>query len=92
MRSHLAFSSILEIHKNFRYLYKGTPLSGIIMGRIKTTYIKRRTKELLKLHGDKFATTFEQNKLSTSQYTKTASKKLRNIVAGYMTRLKRKEQ
>ena len=62
------------------------------MGRIKTTFIKRRTKELYKLHGDKFTTDFNQNKELTGQYVDVASKKLRNIVAGYITRLKRKEQ
>ena len=61
------------------------------MGRIKTTLIKRKTKELLKLHGDKFTADFEQNKVLTNQYTSGGSKKIRNIIAGYMTRLKKKE-
>ena len=34
---------------------------------------------------------FKQNKLSTNKYAIIFSKKLRNVVAGYMTRLKRKE-
>ena len=62
------------------------------MGRIKTTYIKRKTKELFKMHGDKFVMDFEQNKKLTGQYTKVSSKKIRNIMAGYMTRLKKQEQ
>lgn len=61
------------------------------MGRIKTTFIKRRTKELYKKHGDKFAPNFSQNKILVTQYAEIPSKKLRNIVAGYMTRLKKKE-
>jgi small subunit ribosomal protein S17e len=61
------------------------------MGRIKTTFVKRRTKELLKMHGDKFTTTFDENKTLVDKYVKVESKKLRNIVAGYMTRLKRQE-
>lgn len=61
------------------------------MGRIKTTLLKRKTKELYKLHGDQFTTDFTQNKLITNKYTKVFSPKLRNIIAGYMTRLKRKE-
>jgi len=59
------------------------------MGRIKTTFIKRKTKELLHLHGDKFTTDFEQNKKVTGQYTSGGSKKLRNVIAGYLTRLKK---
>ncbi len=62
------------------------------MGRIKTTRIKRKTKELLKIHGEKFSSDFNQNKLVTNKYTVIYGKKLRNIIAGYMTRLKRREQ
>ena len=43
------------------------------------------------MHGDKFTTDFDQNKKITSQYADIISNKLRNIVAGYMTRLKKKE-
>jgi len=62
------------------------------MGRIKTTFIKRKTKELLNLHREKFTTEFEQNKKLTSLYTSGSSKKLRNVIAGYLTRLKRQEK
>ena len=62
------------------------------MGRIKTTVIKRKTKELWKKYGEQFATTFDLNKPAVSQHAHIPSKKLRNIVAGYITRLRRKEQ
>ena len=62
------------------------------MGRIKTKFIKRKTKELLNLHRDKFTADFEQNKKLTSVYTRGSSKKLRNVIAGYLTRLKRHEE
>ena len=62
------------------------------MGRIKTTLVKRRTKELLKIHGGSFTEDFTQNKEITNRHAEIKSKKLRNVVAGYMTRLKRKEQ
>ncbi len=62
------------------------------MGRIKTKFIKRKTKELLSMHGDKFNTDFSQNKELTEKYTKVGSKKLRNVISGYMTRLKRQEK
>ncbi|MEK6899942.1 MAG: 30S ribosomal protein S17e [Nanoarchaeota archaeon] len=61
------------------------------MGRIKTTFIKRKTKELLKMHGEKFATDFEQNKKVASQYISGGSKKIRNVIAGYLTRLKKQQ-
>jgi len=61
------------------------------MGRIKTKFIKRKTRELKDTHGEKFTTDFTKNKDITNQYTKIASKKMRNVIAGYMTRLKKKE-
>jgi len=62
------------------------------MGRIKTAYIKRKTRELFNLHGEKFSADYTQNKDLTNQLTVIPSKKLRNVIAGYMTRLKRQEQ
>ena len=60
------------------------------MGRIKTTFIKQKTKELLAKHGDKVTDDFAANKKVTSQLTDVSSKKLRNTIAGYLTRLKKK--
>lgn len=62
------------------------------MGRIKTTLVKRKTRELLKIHGDFFATDFTQNKQAVNKTTIIYSKKIRNIIAGYITRLKKREQ
>ena len=61
------------------------------MGRIKTTFIKRKTKKLLAAHEDKFSTDYSDNKKLTSQLSTVTSKKLRNTIAGYLTRLKKKE-
>lgn len=57
------------------------------MGRIKTTLIKRLTFELLDKHGDKFKDNFEENKKIVENYIDVPSKKLRNVIAGYVTRL-----
>lgn len=61
------------------------------MGRIKTTLVKRKTKEALNAHRDKFTLDFTENKQLIDQLITTSSKKLRNIIAGYVTRLKKKE-
>lgn len=61
------------------------------MGRIKTKLIKRKTRELLKAHGEHFTADFDQNKTLTGKYALIRSKKMRNVVAGYVTRLKRRE-
>ncbi|MBI2668222.1 30S ribosomal protein S17e [Candidatus Woesearchaeota archaeon] len=62
------------------------------MGRIKTTFVKRKTKELFRLHPDFFTADYAGNKEKVGQSASFYSKKLRNIVAGYVTRLKKKEQ
>jgi small subunit ribosomal protein S17e len=63
-----------------------------LMGRIKTALVKRITKELIKAHGSQFTTNFEQNKAVLNEVSNMPSKKIRNVVAGYTTRLKQEEQ
>jgi len=57
------------------------------MGRIKTALIKRVSKKLVVKFGDKFATDVEQNKRVLSEVVIIYSKKLRNVIAGYVSRL-----
>lgn len=61
------------------------------MGRIKTTLIKRNTLKLFDLHKDKFKTNFNENKPLVDSFLDLKSKKLRNIIAGYVTRLKKQK-
>ena len=61
------------------------------MGRIKTKNIKRVSHQLMELYGDKFSKNYEENTKILSNYLKVSSKKLRNIIAGYLSRLKRQE-
>ena len=57
------------------------------MGRIKTLQIKRISHELMRLHADKFTDSYKQNKNIVNNLVSTPSKKLRNIITGYVTRL-----
>lgn len=61
------------------------------MGRIKTKLTKRKAKELMSVHNDMCTSDFELNKKMADKYMEFPSKKIRNIVSGYVTRLKRKE-
>ena len=61
------------------------------MGRIKTRKIKAVTMDLLDEYPDAFSSSFEENKAKVSSLTTVESKKLRNIIAGYMTRLNKKQ-
>ncbi|MCB9359094.1 30S ribosomal protein S17e [Candidatus Woesearchaeota archaeon] len=60
------------------------------MGRIKTLQIKRATHNILKKHDDKFSDNFEQNKQTLLSMYNIQSKKIRNVIAGYITRIVRK--
>ncbi|MDO8642639.1 MAG: 30S ribosomal protein S17e [Candidatus Woesearchaeota archaeon] len=62
------------------------------MGRIKTQLVKRKTYELLRKFSGKFSTDFDTNKLRVNEFIPDASKKLRNTIAGYLTRLVKKNQ
>ena len=62
------------------------------MGRIKTMLVKRVTNQLMDEHAEAFTTDFEKNKAIVEQHANMPSKKIRNVVAGYATRLKKKHQ
>jgi len=57
------------------------------MGRIKTQLIKRITFEIMKQSKDQLSTQFDGNKKVVADLLGGASKKIRNSVAGYLTRL-----
>ena len=59
------------------------------MGRIKTSSVKNIAKEMVEKHGDSFSTDFGKNKKALSHLVYFQSKRMRNIVAGYITTLKR---
>jgi len=56
------------------------------MGRIKTTLIKRTGMEIVNKHSDQLRDNFEDNKKVIDRLAEIKSKKLRNIIAGYVTR------
>ena len=56
------------------------------MGRIKTVAVKSLGNELIKEHGSKFSTDFEKNKKVLSEIKDIESKRVRNILVGYITR------
>lgn len=57
------------------------------MGRIKTAKTKRITFDLMERYGDKFSADFGKNKEMLHQVATIESLKLRNVIAGYLTRL-----
>ena len=62
------------------------------MGRIRTQFIKRLGRELVQKHKDQLKETFDENKAIVEQLLTEPSKKIRNVVAGYVTRLMKKAE
>jgi len=53
---------------------------------IKPNYIKAFGQELMVRYGDRFTRDFDDNKLMVAELTVIGSKRVRNRVAGYITR------
>jgi small subunit ribosomal protein S17e len=60
------------------------------MGNIRPTYIKRVAIELIKKYNDEFTKDFQHNKMKVAELTDVESVTMRNRIAGYITRHKRK--
>ncbi|HLD33130.1 MAG TPA: 30S ribosomal protein S17e [Candidatus Nanoarchaeia archaeon] len=60
------------------------------MGRIKTKLVKRMTNDIIERFPEEVRADFNENKEFVERHLDTQSKKLRNIIAGYATRRKRK--
>ena len=55
------------------------------MGAIKTSEVKNLAEDLIREHGDRFSESFEDNKKVMHESKPIKSKKVRNVVAGYLT-------
>ena len=62
------------------------------MGRVKTTSIKRVGNKLVRQHRSQFSKEFDNNKEILPKFVVVSSKKLRNVLAGYITRLMKVEE
>jgi small subunit ribosomal protein S17e len=59
------------------------------MGNIRPTYIKRVAIELVKRYPEKFTADFQHNKEMVTLTTDISNNKLRNRIAGYVTRFRK---
>lgn len=62
------------------------------MGRIRTKLVKRLTLDLIDKAKDRLSKDFEENKKVVTEMLADASKKTRNTVAGYATRLMKQHE
>lgn len=56
------------------------------MGRIRTAFTKRLVNELLEKHRSVFNDDFNHNKLKIQELSNVKTKKIRNQLAGYLTK------
>ena len=56
------------------------------MGRIKTKPVKSAGDRIYEQHADKVSKDFEKNKAVLPEVAEVRSKKIRNILAGYLTK------
>jgi small subunit ribosomal protein S17e len=56
------------------------------LGKVKTEQIKKLAKELIKRYPSKFSTIFDDNKHIVDELTEGTTTRVRNQVAGYITR------
>ena len=56
------------------------------MGKVKTEHIKHLAKDLMLRFPDKFSNNFDANKHAVDALTRGATTKVRNQVAGYISR------
>ncbi len=58
------------------------------MGKVRTDTVKRISREVLRRFPERFAGDCESDKQAVNDLVSTQSKRLRNRIAGYVTRLK----
>ncbi|MCA9486527.1 30S ribosomal protein S17e [Candidatus Woesearchaeota archaeon] len=56
------------------------------MGRVKSTFVKVSAKKIYNLGKEEFTEKYEENKEVIDKYAKIPSKRLRNTIAGHITR------
>ncbi len=60
------------------------------MGNIRSKQIKRISKQIVVKFQDQLSLDFENNKMVVQQVTNVQSKKMRNFIAGYVTKIMKK--
>ena len=59
----------------------------MLLGKVRTALVKRTAKKLLAAYPDYFSDDFEHNKKVVRAIVDIPSKKVKNQIAGYITRL-----
>lgn len=68
---------------------KSSAKRGDYIGNIRPTYIKRVAIELVKKYPEEFTSEYQHNKKKVEELTDVKSVKMRNRIAGYVTRFRK---
>ena len=60
------------------------------MGNIRPSFIKSRAVKLVETYPDQFNDDFENNKKLVAQFSDVDNKRMRNWIAGYITRYRQR--
>ena len=79
---------ISKVYVGYGLLISSSASELLHLGKVRTETVKRVSRELLRRYPDHFTGDFESDKKGVNQLVTTDSKRLRNRIAGYVTRLK----
>ncbi len=79
---------ISKVYVRYDSVLSSSMLELLHLGKVRTDTIKRTSRELLERFPERFTGDFEADKQSVNELVITPSKRLRNRIAGYVTRLK----
>jgi len=81
-------TSISKVYVETNLLLLEFEIERLDLGKVRTDTVKRTSRELLKRFPERFTGEFESDKQAVNDLVITQSKRLRNRIAGYVTRLK----
>jgi len=58
------------------------------VGKVRIASVKKVARELIEQYPDRFSTNYESNKVAMANVVDAKTKRLRNRIVGYVTRLK----
>jgi len=62
------------------------------VGQVKNLFIKNLARELVEKYPDKFSEDFQKNKEELEKLIRLESKKIRNLLAGYIVHILRRKK
>ena len=87
-RRRLDSARFSKVYVAYVLLLSGSVDERSNLGKVRTDTVKRTSRELIRRFPERFTGEFESDKEAVNDLVVTRSKRLRNRIAGYVTRLK----